>query len=234
MQKTLRFAFKLSLPILFGYVFLGIAFGILMNEAGYGPLWSFFAAVFIYAGSMQFVMVPLLMAGTPLITVAVMTLFINSRHIFYGLGFIDRFRRMGWRYPYMVLSLTDETYSVLCSASCPEDVNEDNALFALSLLNHCYWILGCVLGTLLGGLIPIDFTGIDFSMTALFVVIFINQWKQYRSHIPALTGLACGVLSLLIFGADRFLLPALSVTVLILAAMKPRLEHKEEASGTCP
>lgn len=232
MQKTLRFSLKMSLPIAFGYIFLGAAFGILMNEAGYGPLWSVLTAVFIYAGSMQFVMVPLLMAGTPLITVALMTLFINARHMFYGLGFIDRFRRMGIRYPYMVLSLTDETYSVLCSLSCPEGVDEDDAMFFLSLLNQVYWVFGCLLGSLIGGLMPVDFAGIEFSMTALFVVIFINQWKQHRSHLPALTGLACGGVSLLFFGPDRFLLPALSVTVMILAVLRSRIQSSEGVEGT--
>ena len=231
MKKTLLFAVRQTLPVAFGYIFLGIAFGILLSQAGYGPLWALLISVFVYAGSMQFVLVPLLAAGAPLYTVALMTLFVNGRHIFYGLGFIERFRRMGRRLFYMVLSLTDETYSVLCSLKCPEGVAEDEASFRIALLDHGYWVLGSLIGGLLGEALPFDMTGIDFSMTALFVVIFVDQWKQFRTHIPALVGLGCAAVSLAILGPERFLLPALGASVALLIALNrvisARLEDDE-------
>lgn len=229
MKKALPFALRQSLPVAFGYIFLGIAFGILLNEAGYGFFWALAMSLFIYAGSMQFVLVSLLAAGAPLYTVALMTLFVNGRHIFYGLGFIEKFRSMGRRFAYMVLSLTDETYSVLCSLECPAGVDEADASFLIALLDHSYWVLGCVIGSLLGRALPFDMTGIDFSMTALFVVIFINQWKQFKSKLPALTGLACALVSLLAFGPDRFLLPALAAAVTILIALRRTVERAQEA-----
>lgn len=233
MKRTFRFALKQSLPVAFGYIFLGIAFGILMNENGYGVIWSLASSIFVYAGSMQFVMVSLLASGAPLYTVALMTLFINGRHIFYGLGFIDKFRSMGRRFIYMVLSLSDETYSVLCALNCPDGIDEKDASFFIALLDQIYWVVGSVIGTLLGQALPFDMTGIDFSMTALFVVIFIGQWKQYKSHIPAVIGALCAVGSILIFGTENFLLPALSVSVALLIALRRAIERQlEEVDAT--
>ena len=231
MKRTLPFALRQTLPVAFGYIFLGIAFGVILHEAGYGPLWALGISVFVYAGSMQFVLVPLLTAGAPLYTVALMTLLVNGRHIFYGLGFLESFRRMGRRFAYMVLSLTDETYSLLCSLDCPADVDEDDARFAISLLDHLYWVAGSVVGALLGQALPFDLTGIDFAMTALFVVIFIDQWKQFASHLPACIGLACAGVSLLLLGPERFLLPALGAATALLIALRrvvePRLPDAE-------
>ncbi len=226
-KRTLLFALKKSIPIAFGYIFLGVAFGVLLQEAGYGALWALGGSLFIYAGSMQFVMVPLLVTGAPLVTVAVMTFLINSRHIFYGLGFIDTFRRMGFKYPYMVLSLTDETYAVLSTCKYPADVDKDRAMFFIALFNHCWWITGSVLGVMVGTMIPFDLTGIDFCMTALFVVLFINQMKQSASRIPAFIGFCSSIFFLLLLGPANFILPSLSFTVLILAILKERLEKME-------
>lgn len=226
--KNLKFAFIQSLPVLFGYIFLGIAFGILLQQVGYNFIWAFFISLVVFAGSLQFVLVTFLGAGTALPVVALMTLFINSRHIFYGLSFVEQFKKMGKRYPYMIFSLTDETYSVLCSLKSPNDLDEDRIKFFIALLNHSYWIIGSVLGALIGQLIPYDFAGIDFSMTALFVVIFIEQWKAAKSHIPAITGLVCGLISLITLGADKFLLPSLLVTVMILMLARPAIESKQE------
>jgi 4-azaleucine resistance transporter AzlC len=212
---------------MFGYLFLGLGFGILLQEAGYNALWAFFGSLFIYAGSMQYFMVPLLVTGAPLITVAVMTLLINSRHIFYGLGFIDQYRRMGWKYPYMVMSLTDETYVLLSNCKYPEGIDRNKAAFLISMFNHCWWITGSVLGVLVGTMIPFDLTGIDFCMTALFVVLLINQVKQAASRIPAFIGIYSSVFFLLILGPANFILPSLIFTVLILAILKGRLEKME-------
>ncbi len=228
MRKTVRYAFYKSLPVLFGYIFLGIAFGISLQQAGFGPIWALACSLFIYAGSMQFVLVSFLSSGTSLPVAAAMTFLINGRHIFYGLSFVERFKKMGKYYLYMIFSLTDETYSVLCSVKPEEGVKEREAMFLISLLDHSYWVLGSVLGGVLGQVLPLDFTGIDFSMTALFVVIFLDQWKDFPSHIPALTGLASAVFFLALLGPDRFILPSLAVTVAALLGGKNRLEARVE------
>ena len=170
-MREVRFALRQTVPIFFTYIFLGIAFGVMMTEAGYSAGWSVLCAVFIYAGSLQIVMVSLLQAGASLPAVAVMTFFVNARHIFYGVGFIERFRKMGWRYPYLVLALTDETYSILCSVRFEDGVDENRATFFIALFNQSYWVLGCLLGGLAGQMLPWDLTGIDFSATAFFLVV---------------------------------------------------------------
>lgn len=223
-KSTFVFALKKSLPVLFGYLFLGSAFGIMLYDAGYNFIWAIFISLIVYAGSGQFLLVSLLSSAASIPTVAVMTLFINSRHMFYGLSFIDKFKRGGWRYPFMIFTLTDETYSVNTSFSTvPGNVNEAKARYLIGLFDHIYWILGSVVGSLAGQLIPIDFTGIDFSMTALFVVIFIDLIRDQkgRRRIVGLIGILCAVICLIIFGADKFLLPAFIITVAVLSASKP-------------
>lgn len=218
--KEVRFAFAQSVPVMLGYIFLGIAFGLMLQDAGYSFWWAFFSSVFIYAGSMQFVLVTLLTGGASLFYSAIMTLFINGRHLFYGLSFLEKFRKMGKFYPYMIFSLTDETYSVLCGLKVPQGMSEKKVSFLIALFDHCYWIMGSVLGALIGELITFDTTGIDFSMTALFVVIVLNQWLENKEHRPALLGAVIGVLCLLIFGPDKFLLPALTFIALILIGVR--------------
>lgn len=228
-RQTARFAFRQSLGVLFGYVFLGTAFGILLRQAGFGALWSLAFSGLVYAGSLQFVLAGFLAAPTALPTVALMSLFINARHLFYGLSFIERFRSMGKKRPYMIFSLTDETYSVLCGMDeVPAGVDKNGAMFLVALLDQLYWVAGSLLGTFAGGL-PLDFTGIDFSMTALFLVIFLEQWRGAKSHLPALLGLGCASVFLLVLGADNFLLPALCTTVAVLLLARPVLNREKEA-----
>lgn len=229
-RQTARFAFRQSLGVLFGYVFLGTAFGILLRQAGFGALWSLAFSGLVYAGSLQFVLAGFLAAPTALPTVALMSLFINARHLFYGLSFIERFRSMGKKRPYMIFSLTDETYSVLCGMDeVPAGVDKSGAMFLVALLDQLYWVAGSLLGTFAGGL-PLDFTGIDFSMTALFLVIFLEQWRGAKSHLPALLGLGCASAFLLVLGADNFLLPALCTTVAVLLLVRPVLNREKEAA----
>lgn len=217
------FAFRQSVPVMLGYIFLGIAFGLLLQDAGYSFWWALLTSVVIYAGSMQFVLVSLLAGGAGLVYTAVMTFFINGRHIFYGLSFVEKYKKMGKAYPYMVFSLTDETYSVLCGTKVPEGMDEDKVFFWISLLDQSYWVLGSVLGALAGSSIPFDSTGIDFSMTALFIVIVVEQWQGQKSHFAAILGMVCGILWLLILGPDRFILPALCSCVIILLAVRGKL-----------
>ena len=153
MRREITYALRRTVPVACGYIFLGMAFGILLSEAGYGPAWALASSLFVYAGSMQFVMVSLLAAGAPLYTVAVTTFLVNARHIFYGLGFIEKYRGMGRRFPYMVFSLTDETYSVLCSMDPPDGLDWNDCAFYVSLFDQFYWVLGSVLGAALRDLL---------------------------------------------------------------------------------
>ena len=219
-KREIIFSFKQTIPVLLGYIFLGIAFGLLMSDSGYGLLLSGLCSVFIYAGSMQFVLAGLFLEKAGLITVALMTIFVNGRHIFYGLSFIDKYKRQGKRYPYLVAALTDETYSILCNlnvSDVSDTISEDNCIFLITLFNHLYWISGTVIGSLVGTLITFDTTGIDFSMTALFTVIVVNQWLEMKNHFPAICGVIIGLSCLLVLGPDKFLLPALFLSACVLA-----------------
>lgn len=228
--STVKYAFKKSLPVLFGYLFLGSAFGIMLYDAGYNWVWAAFISLVVYAGSGQFLLVSLLSSGASVPTVAMMTLFLNSRHMFYGLSLIEEFKAAGWRRFFMIYTLTDETYSVNVSIkTVPLDVDEPRARFLIGELDHLYWILGSVTGALLGQNLPLDFTGIDFSMTALFVVILIDLMTDIKNKLSAVFGIVCAFVCLMIFGADKFLLPSLILTVMILSAARPFLLRKEGA-----
>ncbi len=220
-RQLFLYAFRKSIPVMLGYVFLGMAFGILLQQSGLGWPWALLISAVVYAGSMQFALVTLLSAATPLPTVAVMTLMVNSRHLFYGLSFIDTFREMGWKAPYMIFSLSDETYSVLCSCKGDEAFAQCNheAAFYISALHQGYWVLGSIVGAVAGELLTFDATGIDFSMTALFVVILADQLRGggREARVCAGIGVAIAIVFLLALGADRFLLPTLASTVLALA-----------------
>lgn len=228
-NNEFKFAFMQTIPVMLGYLCLGVAFGLMLQNAGYHFIWAFICSLCIYAGSMQFVLVTLLTGGVSLIYAAVMTLFINGRQIFYGLSLIDKFKSMGRVYPYMIFSLTDETYSLLCSVKIPDDLNERKTFFLISLFNHLYWIVGSVIGAVAGQLISFDTTGVDFSMTALFIVIVLDQWRESESHISALAGFVIGTIFLLILGPDKFLVPSLAVVSAFLIFMRGKMGEKEAA-----
>lgn len=215
-STALKAAFPLTIPVMLGYLFVGIAFGVLLQQKGYGPPWAALMSLSVYAGSMQFVAIQFFVPGVSLITVAFVTFVVNFRHIFYGLSFLKKFDQAGARKPYLIFALTDETYSLLCGTKIPAGVDEGWFFFFISLLNQLYWIIGSVLGAAAGALLPFNTTGIDFAMTALFVVIAVEQWKSSTTHIPALLGAAVAVACLLIFGPANFVLPA---AVLIAAAL---------------
>ena len=188
MDITVKAAFLKSIPVMAGYIVLGIGFGILLNAAGYGVLWALAMSVFIYAGSMQYVGIGLITGGASMITTALTTLMINARHLFYSISMIDRYKGAGKYKPYLIFALTDETYSLLCDGEIPDRVNADKYRFLVSLFNQCYWVLGCVTGSLLGTVIPFSTNGIEFSMTALFVAAFTEQWLSNDDHVPAIVG----------------------------------------------
>ncbi|HCT65095.1 MAG TPA: branched-chain amino acid ABC transporter permease [Lachnospiraceae bacterium] len=227
MREALKYSFIKTIPVMCGYLFTGLAFGLLLQNIGYSFIWAFFISLFVYAGSMQYVLVTLLAGSFGLPTVVIMTLLINSRHAFYGLSFIERFKKMGRLYPYMVFSLTDETYSLLCATVAPQNNKEKWTYFFIALLDHFYWIMGSVAGAIIGNLITFDLTGIDFAMTALFMVIFVEQWIDAKSHIAAVTGVLSAIIFLILIGPDKFILPSLVVTVLILNLLRNILEEKK-------
>ena len=201
-MKTIRYAFVRSLPIMAGYIVLGLGFGVLLQSKGYGAGWALVMSGLIYAGSMQYVAIDLLAGGASLISAAIMTLMVNARHLFYGISMLERYKDTGAAKPYLIFALTDETYSVVCSGSVPEGVDRKKYYFWVSLLNQLYWIAGGVAGALLGSVLPFDTTGIDFSMTALFLVVMTEQWKASRDHTPALVGLGVSLVCLLVFGSS--------------------------------
>ena len=225
---NLRCALRRSIPILLGYGPIGMAFGVVMTSAGYGPVWSFLSSLVIYAGSLQYLMVSFLTGGAAAVTVIVMSLLLNSRHIFYGLSFIEKFRAYGpWKW-FIVYGLTDENYSLLCSDSIPEEADEKAVVLLTTGLAWFYWVFFSTLGGWLGQFIPFDTTGIDFAMTALFVVILLDQLRGRDARLPAIMGLCSSVLCLVIFGADGFILPSLLLTVAGLTALRPRLGRTED------
>ena len=226
-MKELRFAVKNTVPIFFTYLFIGIAFGILMSDAGYSVLLTTASSLFIYAGSMQLVMVPMMASGASLLSLAVMAFFVNARHVFYGIGFIEKFRRMGWRSPYMILALTDETYSVLCSVKYDEGLDQARASFLIALLNHSYWIFGSFVGACAGRFLQFDMRGIEFSATALFLVVVVNQWRQYRSRLPFLTAAVSALGFYLLLGKEYFLIPTLVSCLAGLLLLRKPVEQRE-------
>lgn len=230
-RKTLSAAFPVTVPVLMGYLAIGMAFGFMLQAIGYNYIWAFFMSLTIYAGSGQYLGVQLLNTHATLGTVALMTLLINFRHLVYGLSMLEKFRGMGLRKFYMIFSLTDETYALLSSVQVPAGVEPHSFYFSIALLDHSYWILGSVIGAVAGALLPIDTTGIDFAMTALFVVIAVDQWKAYKKHLPALLGAIVTLVSLTLVGADNMLLPALAVIVVALLLLRGRLDEEPQSTS---
>lgn len=224
---TTKYAFKQSLPVMAGYLVLGMGFGILLKTKGYGVVWTFFMSLFIYAGSMQYVTINLLAGGATVISAALMTLMVNARHLFYGISMIERYRSVGPYKPYLIFGLTDETYSLVCSGNVPEGVDEKKYYFTLTFLNQCYWIIGSVAGSLLGNLITFNTAGIEFSMTALFLVVFVDQWKSVKNHTSAGVGVVTSIFCLLIFGAENFLIPTMISITVILTVLRKKLSIQE-------
>ena len=213
---ALRAAFPATIPVLTGYLCIGMAYGLLMANAGYGVFWALLLSLLCYAGSMEFVAVSLLTAGFDPVQALLMALMINARHAFYGLSMLEKYRGTGWARPFLIFSLTDETFSLGSTLEPPDGVTRRDFYFWISLLDYLYWQMGSVLGALIGGLLPFDTTGLDFALTALFIVLFLEQWRKRENRPAALIGLGCTAVSLAVVGADRLVIPAM---VLILAVL---------------
>lgn len=229
MTAAVRAAFPHTIPVLTGYIFLGMAFGMLLQSKGYGFGWAALMSVTIYAGAMQFVAVELLAVGFDPIQTAIMTLMVNARHIFYGISMLGKFSGLRRTKPYMIFALTDETYSLLCAVEAPEGIEKKYFYLFIALMNHVYWIVGGVLGNLLGSAFGFNTHGIDFVMTALFVVIFLDQWRSAKGRLPAVIGVGGSILCLVIFGAQRFIIPAMVVLTVLLYLLRGRIETRRVA-----
>ena len=228
-NKALKVALRDTLPVLTGYLFLGAGFGILLSENGYGIGWAFFMALFMFAGSGQYLAVSLLASQASLISTAVATLLVNARHIFYGISLVDTYKDAGKKKSYMIFGLTDETYSLVTQNEPPEGVSRHTYCFLVTLLDHIYWICGCVLGNVLGATLPISFEGVEFVLTALFVTMFVEQWISNTNHRPAVIGVMSTVICLLIFGKDLFLIPAMAVIALLLTISRKTARRAVDA-----
>lgn len=222
----LQYAFPKTIPVMVGYLFLGAAYGILMKVNGYGLGWVAASSILIYAGSLQYLEVSLLAGLVHPLYAFLMGLMINARHLFYGISMLGKYRELrNWK-TYLIFTLTDETFSVLCEEQVPEGMDKEKVYLWVSALDHCYWVLGSVAGCLIGSVMTFNTKGLDFSLTALFVVIFTDQWKGQKNHKPALTGLLASAAAVLVFGADRFIIPAM-VSILALLMW----DYKKEMGG---
>lgn len=227
MKKVVKQAFIDTLPVMTGYLVLGLGFGIIMKTNGYGILLAFAMSLFIYAGSMQYIAIGLLAGGASLITIALTTLMVNARHLFYGISMIGKYKNTGKRKPYLIFALTDETYSLVCNDNLVmEEKERADYYFWVSLLNHGYWILGSVAGAVVGTVLSFNSEGIDFALTALFLTVFLEQWLTNKKHTSAMIGVGVSVICLLIFGSDKFLIPTMLVIALLLCVYKE--ERKDD------
>jgi len=228
MKKTFLYALKNSFPIFISWIPVALAYGVLMEESGYNFLWAGGISLTVYAGSLQFLMVSFFTGAESFLTVAVMALLLNSRHIFYGLPFIERFRKFGiWR-GYLIYSLCDESFSLLCSLKAEDGIDEKWASVLSAVLLHSYWVVLSMVGALIGSLITFDTTGIDFALTALFIIIVIEQLKGADTALPAIIAFASSIICLAVIGASNFILPSLVITVSLLVVFKKRLEAAEK------
>ena len=223
-KETIKQAFYKTIPVMAGYIVLGIGFGILLRNAGYGVLWAASMSLFIYAGYMQYVGVGLLTGGASVITTIITTIMVNARHLFYSISMVDKYKDAGKYKPYMIFALTDETYTLLCDGKAPEGTDPNLYRFLVSMFDQCYWVTGSIIGSIIGGVLPFSTMGIEFSMTALFIASFTEQWLTTKDHIPAMTGLLSTLLCLVVFGSENFLIPAMLLITLILTLLRKREE----------
>ncbi len=226
-RKALKAAFPYTIPIFAGFWFLGLAYGIYMNAAGFSFVYPMIMSLLIFGGSLEFVAVEMLLSPFAPVQTFIMTLLIQARHLFYGISMLDKFKGMGWKKFYLIFGMCDETFSINFTADIPEDVDKGWFMFFVTLLNHFYWFSGATIGGLVGSLLNFDTSGISFVMTAMFVVIFLEQWLKEKNHITSLIGLMASILCLICFGADSFMIPAMAAILILLTISKKKLEKME-------
>ena len=213
-------AFYKTVPVMAGYIVLGSGFGILLHNAGYGMIWAFAMSALIYAGSMQYVGIGLLTGGASVVTTIITTIMVNARHLFYSISMIDKYKDSGKYKPYLIFALTDETYSLLCDDDGEANGSINRYRFFVSLFDQCYWVLGSVIGSLLGSMIRFSTAGIEFSMTALFIASFTEQWIESDNHLPAIVGIVSTVMCLVVFGKENFLIPSMLLITVLLTILR--------------
>lgn len=238
-QHPIARAFSASLvtvvPVMAGYLVMGSAYGVLMYSIGYGPGWTAVMSALVLGGTIQFIATGLLAAGYQPLYALIISVTVNARHLFYGVSMLERYTGTGWKKPFLVFWLTDETFSLLCSGEIPEGADREWFWFFVSFLGYFYWILGGLIGNVAGSLLAFDTKGADFAMTALFLVIIINQWRSVRNHLPAMIGVAASVVSLLAFGAKYFIIPSMALISISLIACRKRMEGGAQDAGEgCP
>jgi 4-azaleucine resistance transporter AzlC len=221
--RALSAAFSHTLPVLAGFLVLGIAYGMLMLDKGYGPQWSVLMSAVAFCGSMQFVAITLLTTAFQPLEALILSLLVNARHLFYGLSMLGKYKGFGKIKNFLIYTLCDETFSIVSSVNPPDDIEPKYFYLSISLLNYLYWVFGTLLGGLLGGLMPFDMKGLDFALTALFVVLFLEQLKKQANWILGLIGIGCALLSRLVFGAENMVLPALAIILVTLIAGRKKL-----------
>ena len=224
LPNAMKAAFPHTIPVLTGFAFLGAAYGILMSTAGYNWAWTLLASSVVFAGALQFVGIGLLAAAFDPLLAFLIAISVNARHLFYGISMLGKYGSAGKIKPYLIFGMCDETFSILCSTKPPPNVDKRAFMLSVTLLNQSYWVLGSVAGALIGPLLTFDTRGIDFVMTAFFVVIFLNQWQTKKNRSPALIGVGAALASLLIFGAENFIIPAMALIVLSLTVFRKKLE----------
>lgn len=223
-RRAFRAALPYSLPICIGFLFIAMSYGFMMRSRGFPVVYPAVMSACVFAGSMEFVTAELLCAPFAPLHALFLTLMVNARHLFYGVSMLEKYRGTGWKKPYLIFGMCDETFSINCAVAPPEGVDRGWFMFFVTLLNQCYWVGGAILGGLLGGLVCFDTEGIEFVMTALFVVMLVNQWEETADHRPVLAGLGCTLASLLLFGAERFMIPAMLLIVLALTMLRGKGE----------
>lgn len=226
-RKALKAAFPCTIPIMTGFIFLGAAYGIYMNASGFSFVYPLFMSMLIYGGSLEFVAAEMLLSPFAPLQVFIMAVLIQARHLFYGLSMLDKFKGTGWKKFYLIYGMCDETFSVNYTADIPEDVDRGWFMFFVTLLNQFYWVASATTGGIIGSLLKINTDGISFVMTAMFVVIFMDQWLKEDQHLSSLIGLGVSLICLLIFGADSFMIPTMITIVVLLTVLRRRLEKEE-------
>ena len=225
-SKAFKAAFPHTIPIFAGFWFLGITYGLYMKVSGFSFWYPMFMSMIIFAGSMEFITVNMLLGAFHPLQAFLMTIMINARHLFYGISMLDKFKGTGAKKPYLIFGMCDESFSINYSADIPEDVDKGWFMFFVTLLNQIYWVTGATLGGIFGGFIKFDTTGLDFAMTALFVVIFLEQWLKEKNHINAVLGIILAVICLVIFGPENFMIPSMISILTALTLLRGTLDKK--------
>ena len=225
-KKALKAAFPYTVPICTGFLALGIAYGIYMNQKGFSFVYPMLMSLFIFAGSMEIVTVSLLLSAFDPLLAFLLTIMVNARHLFYGISMLEKYKNVGIKKWYLIFGMCDESFSINCSVTPPADIDQGWFMFFVTLLNHIYWVAGATLGGILGSYIKFSTKGIEFVLTALFVVIFLNQWDEPSNHLPAFVGLLSSAICLFLFGSGKFMIPAMIVIILVLTLLKTHTESR--------